>query len=114
MKNQGNLPSDEQLDKEFLETISALDDGLKKLDSLDVNTPDEHWFERTVLEQQEQLRRKHSRELGWFLISALFILSIVLFTLLELPQLFYLLQAAAVVVTVVYSYKGVQKQVDSQ
>jgi hypothetical protein len=115
MKNQKEIsPADEQMDKDFLETISAINNGLEKLDSIDSYTPDINWFEQMVLNQQEIQKKKYLKEFGWFFFSALLILSAVLFTLLELPQLFFILQAAAVAVTVFFSYKGVQKQVDGR
>lgn len=107
-------PNDDRLDNEFFETISQLNEGLEKLDSLDTYSPGEPWFEKMVLSQQEQIQKKHRRELGWFILSAMLILSAVIFTLVEVPQLFIILQVAAVAVTVIYSYKGAQKQVDGR
>lgn len=114
MKNQKGISSnDEQMDKEFFETISAINNGLEKLDSMDTYTPDDQWFEHIVKNQQEALKKKYRRELAWFILSALFILSGVMFILLQVPKLFFILQAAAIVVTAFYSYRGVQKQVGS-
>jgi hypothetical protein len=106
-------PGDDQLDKELFETISQINEGLEKLDSMSAYTPNEKWFEQMVLSQQEQLRKKYRRELGWFLLSAVLILSVVIFTLMEIPQVFILLQVSAVAVAVIYSYKGIQKQVNA-
>ena len=115
MKNQkGISSSDEQMDKEFFETISAINNGLEKLDSMDNFVPDDKWFEEMVLNQQRLQKKKYRRELAWFILSAMLILSGVVFTMLELPMLFFMLQAATVAITVFYSFKGVQKQVDSQ
>ncbi|WP_226676055.1 YxlC family protein [Mesobacillus jeotgali] len=115
MKNQKGISSnDEQMDKEFFETISAINNGLDKLDSMDNFVPDDKWFEEMVLNQQRLQKKKYRRELAWFILSAMLILSGVVFTMLELPMLFFMLQAATVAITVFYSFKGVQKQVDSQ
>jgi hypothetical protein len=115
MKNQKEISlNDDEMDKEFFETISRLNDDLDKIDTMEIYTPDEKWFEQMVLNQQEQKKKKYQKELGWFILSAFAILSGVMFTLLEIPQLFLLLQAAAIAVTVVYSFKGVHKQVDGR
>lgn len=111
---KGISQEDDLLDKEFNETISQLNKDLNKLDSMDTYIPGEQWFEQMVLSQQEQIKKKYRRELLWFIISALFILSGVIFTLMEIPQLFLILQLVAVAVTVIYSYKGIQKQVDGR
>jgi uncharacterized membrane protein YbaN (DUF454 family) len=115
MKNQKGIPSNhEQLDTEFFETISAINSGLDKLDSMDNFVPDDKWFEEMVLNQQQVQKKKYRRELVWFILSAMLILSGVIFTMLELPVLFFMLQAVTVAVTAIYSYKGMQKQVDSR
>ncbi|MEW8972064.1 YxlC family protein [Mesobacillus jeotgali] len=115
MKNQkGISPEHENMDKEFFDTISAINNGLDKLDSIDPYVPDDKWFEHMVLEQKEIQKKKYRRELAWFILSALLILSGVIFTMLELPTVFYMLQAVTLVITAIYSYKGVQKQVDSR
>jgi hypothetical protein len=106
-------PDDDQLDKQLLETVSQLNEGLNKLDSMAAYTPDEKWFEQMVLMHQEQLRKKHRKELGLFMLSALLILSIVIFTLMEIPQVFILLQVTVAAFTVIYSFKGIQKQVNA-
>lgn len=115
MKNQkGISSSDEQMDKEFFDTISVINNGLDKLDSMDNFVPDEKWFEEMVLNQQQLQKKKYRRELAWFILSAMLILSGVIFTMLELPMLFYMLQAAALAITAIYSFKGVQRQVNSR
>ncbi|MCM3573397.1 MULTISPECIES: YxlC family protein [Mesobacillus] len=115
MKNQkGISSSDDKMDKEFFDTISAINNGLDKLDSMDTYVPDDKWFERMVLDQQVIQKKKYRRELAWFILSAVLILSGVIFTMLELPILFFVLQAVTVAITAIYSYKGVQKQVDSR
>jgi hypothetical protein len=115
MKNQKGISSKhEPMDNEYFETISAINNGLDQLDSLDTYTPDEKWFEEMVLHQQEVQRKKYRRELAWFILSAMLILTGVIFTMLEVPILFFALQAAAVAITAFYSFKGVQKQVDSR
>ncbi len=114
MKNQKGISSnDEQVDQEFFETISAIHNGLDKLDSVDPYTPDEKWFEQMVLDQQEIQRRKFRRELTWFILCAGLILAMVIFTMLEVPVLFYLLQTITVAVAAFSGYKGMQKQVGS-
>jgi hypothetical protein len=115
MKNQKGISSkDEKMDKEFFDTISAINNGLEKLDSMDTYVPDDKWFEQMVLDQQEIQKKNYRRELAWFILSAVLILSGVIFTMLELPILFFALQAVTVAITAIYSYKGVQKQVDSR
>ncbi|MBT2662750.1 YxlC family protein [Bacillus sp. ISL-45] len=115
MKNQkGTSSKHEKMDKEFFDTISAINNGLDKLDSMDTYVPDDKWFEQMVLDQQEIQKKNYRRELAWFILSAVLILSGVLFTMLEIPILFFVLQAVTVAITAIYSYKGVQKQVDSR
>jgi hypothetical protein len=115
MKNQkGISSSDEQMDIELIDTISAINNGLDKLDSMDTYVPGDKWFEVMVLEQQAVQKKKFRRELAWFILSALLILSGVIFTMLELPMLFFMLQAVTVAITAIYSFRGVQKQVDSR
>lgn len=115
MKNQKGISSnDEKMDKEFFDTISAINNELDKLDSMDTYVPDDKWFEQMVLNQQIIQKKKYLRELAWFILSAMLILSGVIFTMLEQPTLFYMLQAVTLVITAIYSYKGVQKQVDSR
>lgn len=115
MKNQKGISSnDEQLDKEFFETISEMNNGLEKLDSLDIYTPDDKWFEEMVSNQQQVQKKKLRRELAWFIIVAMVILSMVIFTMIEIPIVFYMLQMVTVLVTAIYSFKGMQKQVDSR
>jgi hypothetical protein len=115
MKNQkGNSPEHEKVDKEFFDTISAINNGLDKLDSMEPYVPDDKWFEHMVMEQKEIQKKKYRRELAWFILSALLILSGVIFTMLELPTLFFMLQAVTLVITAIHSYKGVQKRVDSR
>lgn len=115
MKNQkGISSSDEQMDNEFFDTINAINNGLDKLDSMDTYIPDDKWFEQMVLNQQEVQKKKYRRELVWFILTAMLILSGVIFTMLELPMLFFMLQAVTVAITTIYSFKGVQKQVDSR
>ena len=107
-------PDDELMDKELLETIRQINGGLEKLDSIDHYLPSDQWFEQMVVDNQEKVKKNLRKELGLFILSALFILSTVIFTLMEIPQLFLLLQGAAVAVTILYSYKGVHKQVDGR
>lgn len=115
MKNQKEMPQNEDgMDKEFPETISRLNEGLDKIETMEIYTPDEKWFEQMVLNQKELQKKKFQKELGWFILSAFAILSGLMFTLLEIPQLFLFLQAAAVTVTVIYSFKGVHKQVNER
>jgi 1,4-dihydroxy-2-naphthoate octaprenyltransferase len=115
MKNQkGILSNDDQMDKEFFETVSAIHNGLDKLDSMDLYTPDDKWFEHMVQNQQEVQRKKFRRELTWFILSAMLILTAVIFTLLELPLLFLVLQTVTVAIAGFFGYKGMQKQVDTR
>lgn len=115
MKNQkGTSSKHEKIDKEFFDTISAINNGLDRLDSMDTYVPDDKWFEQMVLDQQGIQKKKYRRELAWFILSALLILSGVVFTMLELPTLFFMLQAVTLVIIVIYSYQGVQKRVDSR
>ncbi|HAQ07764.1 MAG TPA: hypothetical protein DCR24_09665 [Bacillus bacterium] len=107
-------PDEEEMDKELLDTIIQINDGLDKLDSIDHYLPSAQWFEQMVADNQEKVKKNLRKELGLFILSALFIISTVIFTMMEIPQLFLILQAAAVAVTVLHSYKGVQKQVDGR
>ena len=111
---KGISKDDEQLDRELLQTISQINESLEKLDSIKSSLPNDHWFEQMVLGHQDKMKKSLRKELAWFVLSAVFILSAVIFTLMEIPQLFLILQGAAVAVTVLYSYKGVHKQVDSR
>lgn len=115
MKSQKGISSKhEQMDNEFFDIISGINNGLDKLDSIDTYIPDDKWFEQMVLNQQEVQKKKYRRELVWFILTAMLILSGVIFTMLELPMLFFMLQAVTVTITAIYSVKGMQKQVDSR
>lgn len=106
------LPENDRVEEGFFSTVQLLNEGLRKLDGIENVQQDEQWFEHFVLNEKQKIRTRFKKELAWFILCALLILSGVMFTLMEIPQLFFVLQAAAVVVTVLYSFKYAAKQVD--
>jgi len=105
-------PNSEIREKEFSEPPFKLDEAMEHLNSLPPATPNQQWFEQLVLDEQEALRKRYRRELTLFILSALFILSVVLFVMRELPQIFLVLQGAVSVFAFLYSYKETKKQVE--
>jgi hypothetical protein len=93
----------EQLDMEDRETVARLKQGLIKIDNFPIETPDQQWFEKLVLTEQQNIKRKFVRDLSIFLILAIFILSGIMISLFERPELFAILQIAVTFFLIVYT-----------
>ena len=98
------LPENDQVEEEFFTTVQLLNEGLQKLDGIESVQHDVQWFEQFVLNEKQKIRKQFKKELAWFLLCALLILTGVMFTFLKIPQLFFLLQASAIAIAVVFSF----------
>lgn len=103
----------ERINEELFATVTLLNEGLEKLDSIDSIPHDEKWFEQFVLMEKENIKRKFRKELALFVLCAMFIISGVLFSFFEIPQLFFVLQAAAIAIMIGYGFRSAAKRVDS-
>ncbi|MBO9129161.1 YxlC family protein [Bacillus sp. 165] len=89
-------------EKPFLE-IKRLNQELESMEKIYSNhPPDILLFKQQIEQQKLQIRKKFRRELSLFLLTALFIISIVLSTLVYSPVLFAALQAVGVILIPAY------------
>ncbi|MEH7012727.1 YxlC family protein [Neobacillus niacini] len=82
----------EKQNKHDLDAIHKLQEGLGKVDQFPVYTPDLEWFEKIVLTEKENSRKKFVKELSLFLMIALFILSGIIVSFYQMPVVFILIQ----------------------
>lgn len=107
------LGNEGQNEEEINETLQFIQSGLGSLDEgLEIDTPSIQWFENMVAAQKEAARKKLRKEVSIFVCIALIIVSIVLFTLYQLPVMFFALQGIATIFMIAYSAKGYFQQVD--
>lgn len=114
MSSRKVVPLEKELqDDELKKSIELIHMGLDSLDGgIDIETPSMDWFEQLVVEQKEVVRKKLWKEVTIFLSMALIIVSVLLYTLYQLPGIFLGLQVVATIFIVTYSVKGFSKQVD--
>ncbi|WP_174730509.1 YxlC family protein [Mesobacillus harenae] len=115
MADQKKFPPDDQQEneKELLSTISEISEGLNKLEKIVPDqSPQLDWFEYMIYSQKQQYRKRLVKELAVFLFIALFIVGGMLFTILEMPKLFLMLQGAVIVFIVLYGSIRIKKQVN--
>jgi len=87
--------------------------GFDQLDEgVEIHTPSMEWFEHMVGEQTEVIRKKRIKEVTIFLMIAVIIVSMLLFTLYQLPTIFFAVQGLASIFVVFYSVKDFVKQVN--
>ncbi|MEQ2529615.1 YxlC family protein [Bacillaceae bacterium CLA-AA-H227] len=101
-------------DKETLNKDSQLiRKGMERLDEgIDIDTPSVEWFEQFIVDQRVNMRRKLYKELGIFLIVALGIISVVLYSLYQRPVMFWTLQGISLFFVIGYCMKSYVKKVD--
>lgn len=114
MSNRKVIPLEQELlDDEQNESIQLIKMGFEQLDEgIEIDTPNIDWFEQMVVVQKEAVRKKLLREVTIFVIVALILISMVLFTLYQLPLIFFAIQGIASIFVVAYSIKGFFEQVE--
>jgi hypothetical protein len=114
MKDRTVVPIEKnQQNEEYKDSIEFIIKGLDSIDKgIKVETPNIEWFEQMVLEQKEVARKKFVKEVSIFLLLAIIIVSVVLFTLYQVPLIFFALQGLVTIYVLVYSTKESFKQVD--
>ncbi|WP_108671949.1 YxlC family protein [Peribacillus acanthi] len=114
MKKEKIVPLPSQFEQEQEETIQKIEDSLQKMDDMfEVYTPDLRWFEEQVQLQKEMAKKKWIRELTIFSIIACLVLSAVLFTLVQLPMMFGILQGATCLLIIGYfAYTNIKERVN--
>lgn len=114
MSNRKVFPLEKELqDEDQAESIELIKMGLDILDDgIEVDTPSLEWFEQMVVVQKEATQKRFMKEVIIFLTIALIIVSVVLFTLYQLPTFFFALQGMATLFIIGYSAKHYIKQVD--
>jgi hypothetical protein len=107
------LGKESQNDEEFTESLQFIQTGLDSLEEgVEFETPNIQWFEQMVADQKEELQKKLIKDVSIFVCIALIIVSVVLFTLYQLPVIFFALQGIATLFVIFYSARGHFKQVD--
>ncbi|KOP81611.1 YxlC family protein [Cytobacillus solani] len=102
----------ENLDESFFTTIKEIEVGLESVEQYaPVYTPNLEWFENMVVEKKQQLRKKLIFDVSIFSIVALLVLSVVLFTLYNIPVVFFALQGLVAIFIIGYFSIRLIKQV---
>ncbi|MDR7076723.1 hypothetical protein J2Y03_001726 [Neobacillus niacini] len=101
----------EQQNKHDLDAIHKLQEGLSKVDQFPVYTPDLQWFEKMVLTEKQNSRKKFIKELSLFLMIAFFILSGIIVSFYQMPIVFILIQIITPVFIALYTITRVSKKV---
>ncbi|UII56841.1 YxlC family protein [Cytobacillus spongiae] len=103
----------EPQDEHDLQAIIEIKEGLNAIEKMDIEaTPSLDWFQQMVSIQQQNLRKKLVRDIGIFSFIALFVLTGVLFTLYQLPIVFFILQGIITIGIAIYSGIRFFKQVN--
>jgi hypothetical protein len=92
-------------------TINQISKGLDSLERLPIETPSQNWFEQFVLEQQRLAKEKWRKELILFSLIAIFVLSVIIFSLYQMPIIFIVLQGIGIATIIIYSMIHIKKQV---
>ena len=112
MDEQKQGKDSEYLDEDLLSTIKEIENGLESIEQHAlVYTPDVDWFENMVVEQKQQLRKRLIFDVFIFSIIALLVLSVVLFTLYNVPVVFFAIQGLVAVFIIGYFSLHLFKQV---
>ncbi|PLR89928.1 YxlC family protein [Bacillus sp. T33-2] len=102
----GNLQDSGLLDEQMVQTMLQINEGLEQLDESEyIETPDQEWFEQFVASEKEHLKRKFFKDIALFLIVACLIIAAILFSILEMPVVFFMLQGASVVFLLFYTVR---------
>ncbi len=100
--------------KQDLAAISALQEGLNKIDQFPVYTPDLPWFQQMVAAEKQKARKKLLQDLTIFLIIALVILSVVVVSLYQNPFVFIVLQVISTIFIAVYTAVRMAKKASTR
>lgn len=87
---------DEKLKEELIQGLDALERGV------DLEAPSIQWFDNFIVEQKQELQRKRRKELILFILVALIIVSVVLYTLYQNTIVFFAIQAAVSLFIIIY------------
>jgi len=99
-------------ESEFIDFIDELEEGLEMLDkSFPIETPNIQFFEQLVVNQKAEMRKKLIKDMSIFSVVALLVVGIVLYTLYQLPIVFYVLQGIVTVFIVGYTVRKVSQRV---
>ncbi len=102
-----------ETEEDLTATAEELFHALKKLDKAgEPPAPELEWFENLVKTERERNKMRLLKELTAFLLVALMVLGAVLFTIAEMPMVFYGLQGAAVLFVLAYGSVRLKKQVN--
>lgn len=102
---------DEKVCEQEKAALAAIMQGLSKLDDIPTNPPNVQWFEQFVQIEMQQNRKKLMKDLTLFTIIALGILSVIMVSLYQMPQLFIGLQIVTTIFIAVYSGMSLFKKV---
>lgn len=103
MDEQKEGMENEYIDESLLTIIKEIEGGLESVEQhAPVYTPNFEWFEHIVAEKKKQLRKKLILDVSIFSIVALLVLSIVLFTLYNIPTVFFALQGLVAIFIIGY------------
>ncbi|WP_313799166.1 YxlC family protein [Cytobacillus sp.] len=112
MDKQKEGMENDYIDESLLTIIKEIEGGLESVEQhAPVYTPNFEWFENMVAEKKKQLRKKLIFDVSIFSIVALLVLSTVLFTLYNIPTIFFALQGLAVIFLIGYFSLRLIKQV---
>jgi Family of unknown function (DUF5345) len=104
----------EQQNKHDMDAIHKLHEGLSKVDQFPVYTPDLQWFEKMILTEKENSRKKLIKELSLFIMIALLILSGIIVSFYQIPVVFIFIQIITPVFIATYTLTRVSKKVKNQ
>ncbi|EKN70222.1 hypothetical protein BABA_06036 [Neobacillus bataviensis LMG 21833] len=93
----------EQQNKQDLDTIAELQEGLQRIDQFPVYTPNLQWFEQFVIQEQQNKKKILIRDLSIFSIIAFIILSGMIISLYQMPAIFIIVQIITSIFIVVYT-----------
>ncbi|WP_102271943.1 YxlC family protein [Cytobacillus massiliigabonensis] len=112
MDEQKERMENEYIDESFLTIIKEIEDGLESVEQhIPVYSPNLDWFENMVTEKKKQLRKKLIFDVSIFSIVALLVLSAVLFTLYNIPAVFFAVQGLVAIFIIGYISLRLIKQV---
>lgn len=113
MAKQKVTTANEHLDDdELFVVVKEIEHSLDLVEQkVPVYTPDLAWFEHLVVEEKQKLRKKFIFDVVLFCIVAMFVLSVVLFTLYSAPVVFFMIQGLVAVFIITYFTFQYVKQV---
>lgn len=95
------------------EAIKAIQQSLQSLDNhYSSELPNLEWFEQMIICEKERLRKKLVTDIMLFAFIAIFILSLIIFSLYKLPIVFFIAQGAVILLCLLYGGARYIKQVN--